>query len=214
MSVVTLREWQKTYKDVSDLIVQGSVIDGSDSWQPFPIGFCWQYALNYQKGRVIQVGDHENLVTCQVTPHTDSRRRPTGLNRRQILSRLARNGIPNILVDHSDYFNELPSYKFVISPEGNGIDCHRHYEALLAGCVPIVEHNKLIEEKYKGCPILYTKDYSEITPEYLTKVYEKMLDTRYDFSCLFVSSYSEEQRRQIHQCGNVWLSRHNLPKWY
>lgn len=40
-----------------------------------------------------------------------------------------------------NYFNSLSTYKFVISPEG--IDCHRHYEALLARCVPIIEHNSL-----------------------------------------------------------------------
>ena len=72
----------------------------------------------------------------------------------------------------------------------------------------------MIEEKYKGCPILYTNDYSEITPEYLSKVYEQMLDTHYDFSSLFMSSYREDQQRQIRHCGNFWMTRLTHSKWY
>jgi hypothetical protein len=214
MKNITLREWQKLYKDPKDLIVQASVTNGSDAWQPFPIGYCWQYGLHYQKGAALQIGNHENLVTCHVTPDTDSRRRPSGKNRRSILAQLEQHGISNRLVADSEYFDQLPSYQFVISPEGNGLDCHRHYEALLAGCIPIMEHHQMIEEKYKGCPILYTNDYSEITPEYLSKVYEQMLDTHYDFSCLFMSSYTEDQQRQIRHCGNFWMTRLTHSKWY
>ena len=125
-----------------------------------------------------------------------------------------KNGIQNNELHHEFYFTFLPSYKFVISPEGNGIDCHRHYEALLAGCIPIVEHNPLIEEKYKGCPILYTTDYSEITEEYLQQKYQEMLHTEYDFSRLFLSFYSDEEQKLIKQCGNYWLGQNRLPVWY
>ena len=112
------------------------------------------------------------------------------------------------------YFETLPNYKFVISPEGNGIDCHRHYEALMAGCIPIIEENELIKEKYKGCPILYTKDYSEITKEYLEEKYKIMIDTEYDFSCLLLSSYSEDIQKQIKENGNYWANRLTGKKWY
>lgn len=46
--ICTLAEWQKKEKDVGDFIVQASVVDGSDSWQPFPIGmreFLDEYIL-------------------------------------------------------------------------------------------------------------------------------------------------------------------------
>jgi hypothetical protein len=89
---------------------------------------------------------------------------------------LQRSGIMNITLDHNDYFSILPSSKFVISPEGNGIDCHRHYEALLAGAIPVMEKNPLTEEKYKDLPVLWTTDYSEITREYLEQKYNEMID--------------------------------------
>ena len=99
------------------------------------------------------------------------------------------------------------SYKFVVSPEGNGIDCHRHYEALLAGCIPIMERNALIEEKYRGCPILYTDDYSEITPTYLNAKYDEMKTQAYDFSRLFLEFYPPETQTEIKRCGNYWMKQ-------
>jgi hypothetical protein len=131
-----------------------------------------------------------------------------------ILFNVSRNGIVNRQVSGSQYFDELPSYKFVISPEGNGIDCHRHYEALMAGCIPIMEDNPLIREKYKGLPILYTKDYSEITPYYLEQKYREMLDQTYDFSKLFLSSYSLGQQDLIKANGNYWVKRLCSKTWY
>lgn len=211
---LTLRAWQQTYKDPKTFIVQASMQDGSDGWTPFPIGMSYQYAGNYGGSEKWQIGSHQNLAHCAISPGTDGRRRLVGLNRRKILINVLRNGIINKQVSGNQYFNELPSYKFVISPEGNGIDCHRHYEALMAGCIPILERNPLIEEKYKGCPILYTRDYSEINGSYLENKYDEMLDETFDFSRLFLSKYSEDEQRQIKANGNYWVKRFCNKNWY
>ena len=211
----TLREWQKTVKPKDELIVQASSMDKDDGWRSWPIGMCWQYVFNYQKGDSLQIGDHQTSVLCAVRTTTDQARRSKGINRKLVVENLGKNGIPNVNIHHDSYFSILPSFKFIISPEGNGIDCHRHYEALLAGCIPIMEKNPLTEEKYKGCPILWTTDYSEITLEYLEEQYAKMIDTVYDFSCLFLSSHNTEIQNLIKQSGNFWLQR--LPSncvWY
>lgn len=212
ISEMTLREWQMTYKDPSTLIVQASSMTMDDSWTPFPIGMQHSYATVASKSRDLQIGLHDRLVFCGLSPSTDEVRRPTGINRRSILATLAANGISN--TPSSSYFYQLPFYKFVISPEGNGIDCHRHYEALLAGCIPIVEHNPKIEAKYAGCPILYTTDYSEITPEYLTHVYEEMKDRVYSFRALCLSSYSSAEQDYLKACGNFWMTRLTGKPWY
>lgn len=211
-----LREWQQIIKNPSDLIVQASSMDCDDGWRSWPIGMSWQYVHNFQKGERLQIGTHSNLVFNGISWGTDQRRRPSGINRQSILATLAANGIPNQTVHHGQYFDTLPSYKFIISPEGNGIDCHRHYEAFLAGCIPILERNPLIEEKYKGCPILWTTDYSEITPAYLENVYPEMVDKQYDFSRLFLSTYDEETQTKIKESGNFWLKRIDATRctWY
>ncbi len=210
--MMTLRTWQQTIKPIDELIVQASAKDGSDSWQPFPIGMCWQYGFNCNRNT--QIGTHDKLILCAISPGTDQRRRPSGINRRTILDNLQKLGIYNRQVDHSEYFGCVPSYKFVVSPEGNGIDCHRHYEALLAGAIPIMEHNPLVEKKYAGLPILYTTDYSELTEEYLNIKYAEMIDTVHDFSRLFLQYYDAETQRQIKECGNNWMSKLCGQQWY
>ena len=210
----TLAVWQTTPKDINDLIVQASDINENDDWQPFPIGMQYNYKFNYNKGQLIQQGSHSKTVLAAFNEMTDSRRRPHGINRKLITNNLKLNNINNSFIDSTTYFLSLPDYKFVISPEGNGIDCHRTYEALIAGCIPIVENNPDIKEKYRGCPILYTYDYSEINTDYLNMTYEKMLNTEYDFSPLFLSYYSGEEQKLIKNAGNHWMQKLTNEHWY
>jgi hypothetical protein len=203
MDLVT---WQITYKDSSSLIVQASSTNEDDAWMPFPIGMCYHYPSQSFKGHRLQIGTHEKTVLFSIKPTTDSRRRPI-VNRMTILKTLNLNGIHNTPCSPDVYYDSLPSYKFVISPEGNGIDCHRHYEALIAGCIPIIERNPLVEEKYRGCPILWTTDYSEINSSYLERKYEEMKNQVYDFSRLFLEFYSSDTQSEIKKCGNYWMTK-------
>jgi hypothetical protein len=214
--LMTLRTWQQTYKDPKTFIVQASKQDGSDGWLTFPIGMGWQFAANYknEKATSWQIGSHQNTVLCAILEVSDSRRRPRYFNRSTILYNLNKVGIENVKLSGAQYFNDLPSYKFVISPEGNGIDCHRHYEALMAGCIPIIEDNPLVREKYRGCPILFTKDYSEINEPYLQQKYNEMIDQTFDFSRLFLSSYGLMDQVGIKNNGNYWVKKFCYKNWY
>lgn len=51
---------------------------------------------------------------------------------------------------------------FVISPPGNGFDCHRTWEALYLGAVPIVLKSKIDTNLIKGLPVWVVDDYSEV----------------------------------------------------
>ena len=149
------------------------------------------FSLQNQQNK-IQIGEHKELVLCAISKTTDIRRRGNQeINRKKILQNLKKNNILNKMVDSDKYFEKLSNYKFIISPEGNGIDCHRHYEALMSGCIPIIEYNKDMERKYKDMPVLYTKDYSEITEEYLISKYKEFQNKKYNFEKLFLSYYMQ-----------------------
>lgn len=193
-----LSEWQNSLKESSCLILQGSSLCADNLWMPFPIGISWQYVTYFNNNtKSWQFGSHENLVLCAISPSTQSEGLSTGINREKIIDTLRNNNIQNINLSGENYFSSLPSYKFVISPQGASIDCHMHYEALLAGCIPIIEYNYKIVEKYKGCPVLYTKDYSEITYDYLENKYKELTAIQYDFSRLFIEYYSKEEQEEI-----------------
>lgn len=206
--IVTLQKWQQMIKPRNEWLYNCSEhVYLNDEWVSFPIGMGWTIINQSLSLKELQYGVHDKLVLCAIRTSTDQQRRSTGLNRNVIVETLRNHHIENIEMEPSTYFRELPRYKFVISPEGNGIDCHRHYEALMAGCIPIIEDRDNIREKYKGCPILYTKDYSEITESYLNEKYNEMIQAVYDFSRLLMSTYPKMEQYQIKENGNYWANR-------
>lgn len=52
-------------------------------------------------------------------------------------------------------------FMFVVSPEGIGMDCHRTWEAILLGCVPIIKRNAL-SSLFVDLPVLIVEDWSEV----------------------------------------------------
>lgn len=86
--------------------------------------------------------------------------------------------IPNELLDininfipRSETWKNMINYTFVLSPTGIGLDCHRTWEALCLGCIPIVcvkEFKKLFNE----LPVLVISNWKEITKELLENTIE------------------------------------------
>jgi hypothetical protein len=58
------------------------------------------------------------------------------------------------------------SAAFTVSPHGNGLDCHRTWETLVLGGVPIVESSSL-DCLYEGLPVLIVKSWADICKEKL-----------------------------------------------
>ena len=55
-------------------------------------------------------------------------------------------------------------YMFVISPEGVGMDCHRTWEALLLGCIPVVKKSNN-DEIFDDLPVWIVEDWTEFNAE-------------------------------------------------
>ena len=94
-------------------------------------------------------------------------------------------------MSQKDYYLGISRHKFTISPEGNGIDSYRTWEALYLKSIPIVQKS-LNMRYFKGLPILFTKDYKELTPEYLNNKYEEILEKDYNFDKLLWSYWKEK----------------------
>jgi len=73
---------------------------------------------------------------------------------------------------------------FVVSPEGAGMDCHRTWEAILLGCVPIVKKNA-ISSLFAELPVLVVEDWQEVHRETLMNYFQTLPDRKFDFSPLF-----------------------------
>ena len=73
-----------------------------------------------------------------------------------------------------EYLNLMSKFAFVASPHGNGLDCHRTYEALIMGCIPIVKTSSL-DQLYldNKLPVLIVKEWTDIDKELLIRFSQK-----------------------------------------
>jgi hypothetical protein len=87
-----------------------------------------------------------------------------GSDRHEAVNRVPKNLVyyePN-KVPRLQSWQTMMQYKYVLSPHGNGLDCHRTWEAMLLGCIPIVKTSPL-DPMFEGLPILIVKDWSEVS---------------------------------------------------
>ncbi|CAF1487310.1 unnamed protein product [Rotaria sp. Silwood1] len=64
------------------------------------------------------------------------------------------------------YLQQIGNAKFVLSPPGNGLDCHRTWEALLMGAVPIVRQSGL-DPLFVKTRSVVVDDWSKVTQNFL-----------------------------------------------
>jgi len=97
----------------------------------------------------------------------------------------------------NEYLYDLTRSKFVISPPGSSLDCHRIWEALLVNCIPIVIHSPL-DLLLHDLPVLIINDWHEVTESFLNKKYEEIKTRKYNQDKIFVH-YWINQMQEIKQ---------------
>ncbi len=88
------------------------------------------------------------------------------------------------------FYRQISQHRFTISPQGNGVDCFRTWEALYLKSIPIAQESPEMAHS-RDLPILFTKDYSELSPGNLEAQYARMLDTDYKIEKLHVSYWGK-----------------------
>jgi hypothetical protein len=85
-----------------------------------------------------------------------------------------------------DSWNNQIKHAFVISPHGGGLDCHRTWEALVLGCIPIVKTSGL-DSLYRDLPVLIVKDWSDVTDSLLQSTVRDFRDRVFNYDRLLLS---------------------------
>ena len=91
----------------------------------------------------------------------------------------------------NEYINDLSSYKFAISPQGNGVDCHRTWECLYLGVIPIVE-NSISMSFFQELPILFVDNYDIITEDFLHKKYNEFSNKKFNLEKLNIKYWENK----------------------
>jgi hypothetical protein len=70
-------------------------------------------------------------------------------------------------LDYNSFLTKIKKHKFMICPMGNAVDCHRNWEVLYLGRVPIMRRSEYLEYLFKDFPVLFVNNYSDVTEELL-----------------------------------------------
>lgn len=105
--------------------------------------------------------------------------------RRQSLSQIQ----PNLLaiyatrIKRTINWKNISQYAFVLSPFGMGMDCHRTWEALCLGAIPIVKANGF-KPMLADLPVLFVNEWHEITRELLDETIQTFKDKEFKYEKL------------------------------
>jgi len=105
---------------------------------------------------ILEDNEKTNLVYSNFSIHTNF------IERTHCLNEITKLGI--VMSENKDfetYLKELSKSYFVISPNGNGVDCHKTWESLYLKSIPIVT-NSINVGYYKHLPILIINDWSDL----------------------------------------------------
>jgi hypothetical protein len=159
----------------------------SDKTLPIPLGLENQY---WKRTNILTIkknysNSKEKLLYLNFSLHTNP-------NRSKIMNILLQNGFnKNKKLDWDSYIEDLSRHKFCISPKGNGVDCHRTWECLYLGVIPIVEKSQHMSY-FQDLPILFVDSYDNISIEYLNQIYKSFQQKSFNMDKLSLSYWNRK----------------------
>ena len=145
---------------------------------------------NKQKLLYVNLSENTSKNPCY-TLHTDCRKKII-----DILNNNIYNQCENLPFDK--YLLSLKNYKFCISPPGRGIDCHRTWEALHLGVIPILLSSP-IDNLFIDLPVIILnniEDFNKINNDFLITKHINMINNiknnKYNLDKLFLSFWKNK----------------------
>jgi len=155
----------------------------SDRVRPLPIGLEnseWHKGRKFQEIEAVMKQDIPRkswlYVNHEITTNPSEREEPYRIFRNK--------GFATVIQtkkSYLDYIKDMKAHKFVLCPEGNGLDCHRTWEALYMGAIPIVKKRIFTQMFSRFMPMLIVPDWKTITLDYLKKEYERISSIEYPY---------------------------------
>jgi hypothetical protein len=149
---------------------------------PIPIGLTNYYYNFMGRGKIsyilktireINISNKKNKISFGFFLYSNKEREKLAID-------LQKNELAEVIdeKDQLEYFKKMAKYNFTVSPEGNGIDCHRTWEALYFKTIPIVKRS-LVTEYFKnlGLPILIVDTWDELdnfNNDFLNRTYRDL----------------------------------------
>ena len=84
-------------------------------------------------------------------------------------------------------------YAFVISPHGNGLDCHRTWEALILGCIVIVK-TSILDPLYTDLPVIIIDEWGDINNTLLKNYIKNFKIENFNYDKLTLKYWNDKIR--------------------
>ena len=88
--------------------------------------------------------------------------------------------------DLRPYLEDVKASYFVLSPLGNGLDCHRTWEALLLGTIPVIESTTL-DSMFEDLPVVIVDDLKKVDTTFLMEKLEELSTQEFIIEKTFMS---------------------------
>ena len=92
--------------------------------------------------------------------------------------------------DFDNYIENIYNHKFMVCPNGNGIDTHRLWECLYLNTIPIVKSD-INNSFYQDLPICFVNNWNDITQKFLDNEYCRITNNKYNLNKLKMSYWKE-----------------------
>jgi len=103
-------------------------------------------------------------------------------------------------VSVNDTWNKMSTYAFTASPLGNGYDCHRTWEVLALGGIPIVKTSP-IDPLYEDLPVLIVKEWSDINDNLLKYTIQKFKNKKFNMNKIKLDYWIDKIKKSKEQSG-------------
>jgi hypothetical protein len=95
-------------------------------------------------------------------------------------------------IGYMNYVRGLRSHLFCLAPRGNGIDTHRMWESLYAGCIPIVQKARALRD-FNELPIFFVDRWEDACDESVLKdVRDRYYQKKWDLRKLTLSYWFQQ----------------------
>lgn len=107
------------------------------------------------------------------------------IDRKDALEKVSRNLVfyEPVKTTRNVCWKNMASCAFVLSPQGNGLDCHRTWEALSLGCIPIVKSSGL-NSLFSDLPVWIVNDWLEVTEDNMKKIVQEFNTRSFNYEKL------------------------------
>lgn len=100
----------------------------------------------------------------------------------------------DVQLPYGNYYrfcDDILDHQFMISPRGNGLDCHRSWEILYLNRYPVMKKYYGLQKLFEDLPVVFVDNWTDVTEDFLIKQLDIIKNTQYNYEKLKYSFWKQ-----------------------